>query len=132
MTPVPAELKALIQRLTLHKVDFGATYVPDQPEHDREVVTDLDVANVVSSPMSNGWGRHRVLLDLDVPAWLIDSSTPGHSHLYVDVGCSWPDYLQFLKAAERIGLIEPGYLAASEARGYTSLRLPWVRKEAAS
>lgn len=122
-------LREFIGRLTFHKVDFGAGYIEGQSEHGRDEVSDVASANVVSSLRGDRPGTHAVLLDLDVPAWLVPSSTPGHSHLYADVRCSHGDYVAFLRAAERVGLIEPGYLAAVESRGYSSVRLPWIRKE---
>lgn len=84
--------------------------------------------------LGNKWegGRHNLLIDIDRPAELVESSTPGHYHLYVELfggeGAHWEDYVAFLHAAAKIGLIESGYAYASQARGYTALRLPWVSK----
>lgn len=75
-------------------------------------------------------GYHAVLLDLDVPHWLIESSTPGHSHLYVDVQVREKDYFELLDALAKCGIIETGYARASKMKGGTFLRLPWVKKEA--
>lgn len=72
---------------------------------------------------------HIVVLDIDHPAHLVESSTPGHSHLYVEIPpASWTDYAAFLVAARKIGLIEEGYLNASLNRGHSDVRLPWIRK----
>lgn len=68
------------------------------------------------------------MVDLDVPATLIPSTTPGHSHLYIDVPVNWSDYQLLLDALALVGAVEPGYVQASKARGFTSLRLPWVKK----
>jgi hypothetical protein len=122
--------RSLADKLLLHRVDFGAGYEPDAPEHGRESAAGYDDANVASSALAGRPGCHAVVLDLDVPAWLVPSTTPGHSHLYADVACPWPDYLEFLRAAARIGLVEQGYVSACEACGYSSVRLPWVAKEA--
>lgn len=119
--------RAFTAHLTLHKVEF-LPGTSEEPDAGREVVSILADANVFSSPRTDAPGHHAVLLDLDVPAWLIESSTPGHSHLYADVRCTWDDYLTFLKAAAAIGLIEPGYAQVVEQRGYSSVRLPWVKK----
>jgi hypothetical protein len=110
----PEDRPDLIDDLTFRRVDFGAGYDSDA----RPAVTDLYEANVVTSTRT----------DLDVTAHLVPSTTPGHSHLYADVACSWEDYRAFLKAAAKVGLLEEGYVNASEQRGYTSVRLPWVRK----
>jgi hypothetical protein len=73
--------------------------------------------------------KHKVLLDLDVPAKLIPSTTEGHSHLYIDIEVEDDKYIPLLKVLADVGIIEPGYAVASERRGHTSLRLPWVKKE---
>jgi hypothetical protein len=72
--------------------------------------------------------RHTIMLDLDVPATLIPSTTPGHSHLYIDVPLEWSKYKILLDALAEAGVIELGYASASKARGFSSLRLPWVKK----
>lgn len=66
-----------------------------------------------------GGNDHYPVIDLDGPVRVVPSSTIGHYHLFIDKTCSWDDYIVFLKAAERIGLLEPGYVRASIARGYT-------------
>jgi hypothetical protein len=81
--------------------------------------------------MIAGTDRHRVVLDLDMPAQLVESTTPGHFHLYIDKELTWAAYLALLFALQKAGIIERGYLRASRARGYTAVRLPWVRKNVA-
>lgn len=73
-------------------------------------------------------GEHLVMLDIDINAAFIPSSTPGHGHLVFDATASWDDYKAFLKAAANVGIIEEGYYKFAEARGETFLRAPWVRK----
>lgn len=72
--------------------------------------------------------RHTIALDLDVPAALIPSSTPGHSHLYIDVALTWNDYKRLLILLGELEVLEEGYVRASLARRATFLRLPWIRK----
>lgn len=113
--------------LTLQKVDvLGDDY--DPASTGRTVVDDLDAANVITSKVV-GRSSHKILLDLDVPAKLIPSSTPGHSHLYIDRELTWEAYGKLLHALAEAGVIERGYVGASGERGYTALRLPWIRKE---
>lgn len=71
---------------------------------------------------------HAVLLDLDVPAWLVPSTRPGHSHLYIDVAVPEEKYFALLDALADCGVIESGYANASKKKGGTFLRLPWVKK----
>lgn len=122
----------LIDRLTLTRVNFAAAPEDYDTGGDalREDVESLTEASVVNSKNKH-LRCHAVLLDLDVPAWLIPSSSPGHSHLYASVACSEEDYFTFLDAAAKIGLIEEGYASVSKVRGQTSLRLPWVLKDGA-
>ena len=106
---------------------------------------DIHEANVVTS-IAGEWqpGRaaigeategdrkrfHFPVLDLDVPAHLVPSSTSGHSHLYIDKLLSWDQYKELLTALAKAGIIEDGYAGASIARGHTAVRLPWKRKKA--
>jgi hypothetical protein len=95
---------------------------------------DLDQATLVTSeccdtPSWLGPPRHRPVLDLDMPAKLIPSSTPGHFHLIIDHEMPWPAYRKLLEALAEAGVIEWGFAAASINRGYSSVRVPWVRKE---
>ena len=97
---------------------------------DDEVVDfrgDAADANVTTSKIL-GKDTHKLVLDLDLPAALLPSSTRGHFHLYIDHEMTWKQYRKVLRALAGAGIIESGYLGASEQRGYTSVRLPWVRK----
>ena len=92
-----------------------------------EETTDLSQATTITSQMY-GMDLHRPVLDLDMPVRLYPSSTPGHHHLYVDKPMTWDHYVKLLDVLAEVGLIQPGYASASKDRGYTRLRLPWVRK----
>src|SRR5690606_29587737 len=69
---------------------------------------DPGYGNLISSLTDTG--HHAPVLDFDVPARLVPSSTPGHHHLYIDVECSWEDYKALLVAMERCGILEEGYV----------------------
>lgn len=88
----------------------------------------LPPANVVGSLSGDG-SHHLPCIDVDVPAKLVPSSTPGHHHLYIDVPLAWHDYCDLLDVMARCGIVEEGYVSAAKARGQTSCRLPHVRKE---
>lgn len=96
-----------------------------------EETEDLNKADLITSQIK-GENVHTLMIDLDVPAQLVPSTTPGHSHLYIDVIMLWPDYLGLLETLAEVGIIEPGYVKASKRRGYSSLRLPWIKKKATS
>lgn len=92
------------------------------------VTPDIEQANAITSMVAENVTRHKILLDLDMPAKLIPSSTPGHFHLYIEHEMDKDAYFELLDALAKAGVIEKGYLGASETRGYTALRLPWVQK----
>jgi hypothetical protein len=99
------------------------------PEEGR-IETTLEDSNVVSS--ARAWdGRHQVVLDIDHPAWLVRSTTPGHYHLYIEVpgGITWADYEQLLRALAACNVIQPGFLNHSINREMTCVRPPWVKKQ---
>lgn len=86
-------------------------------------------ANVVSSKIAGLQDAHTLAIDVDLPARLLPSSTPGHFHLYIDEpAMSWRQYKRVLKALMRAGIIEKGYYKASVRRRATHLRLPGVAK----
>lgn len=89
-----------------------------------------DEAELVCSDLHGEGGRHKPVLDLDFPCELVPSATPGHFHLYMDKEVAWEDYLKVLKAMAGAGLIEWGYLNATEERGFGSLRHPDRPKQA--
>jgi len=121
-------------RRVLRRADFTTPY--DSGE-DRPVAGP-DEANIITSvverqlPLPKNLVRHAPVIDLDIPCILLDSSTPGHHHLIIDKEISWSAYLKVLGALADAGLVEDGYRDASEKRGYSAIRLPWVKKEEVS
>lgn len=74
-------------------------------------------------------GKHVVMFDVDVPMQVIESSTPGHYHVYFPNSYVPKEKLfSLLDAMAECGIVERGYAEASRARGFAALRLPWVRK----
>jgi hypothetical protein len=122
---------------------LSAEYSADE---ERFFTRNLDEASVITSRVADqgpvyhaveepsGLGLddmlHKVVLDIDMPAVLVPSSTPGHFHLLIDHELMWTDYVILLRALVRAGLVEPGYVKAAERRGFTAVRLPWIRKPA--
>lgn len=126
----------------LWKVDFDGDSDEPGPETVRVETEVESEANAVSSEVSGFSydpfgppglppvvGTHTIAIDVDFPAVLVPSSTSGHHHLYVDIPpVTWEAYERWLIASVEIGLIEEGYLRASQGRKATFLRLPWVKK----
>lgn len=82
--------------------------------------------NLISSRLPNG--NHAPAIDLDGPAHLVPSSTPGHFHLYFDKEMPWRDYQKLLQVMTEVGLVEEGYYAQSVRFEQSYLRLPHVKK----
>jgi hypothetical protein len=106
---------------------------------------DVPVPNVVSSMARDETLRlsdfHYPCFDVDVPlteddlavlyamfpfAYGIPSRTEGHTHWYSSQAQRRLAYFDNLQVLADRGLIEEGYMAASDARGCTFLRLPTV------
>lgn len=102
----------------------GDDYDSQAPEHPE---VDIHKADLITSEVEGG-KKHKVILDIDFPAQLIPSTTPGHFHLYLDKELSWADYSDLLEVLGDLGIIETGYANASVNRGYSAVRLPWVKK----
>lgn len=123
----PSLVRRIIERSLLWTdIDWSTTSAGPEPDS-RRTTDDVAEAQVVSSESLDG---HRPLLDLDFPAALVPSSTPGHHHLYIDKPMSWDDYVKLLDVLAEVGLLEPGFVSASKQRRATFLRLPWVCKGA--
>lgn len=90
--------------------------------------SDPEAAQVITSRTAADHRKHKVIIDLDMPAQLIPSSTEGHFHLYIDHEMDWTAYAKLLTALGEAGILEPGYVRASLERELTAVRLPWVKK----
>jgi len=107
---------------------FGKRLDPESYTPGHELSDEISKADVITSQV-RGEGTHRPIIDIDFPAALLPSSTAGHFHLYLDKEITWDAYEELLKALGRAGILESGYVAASIAREYTSVRLPWIKKK---
>ena len=114
-------------RLTI-SVNLEQQHLPGAEQNNAYVPwTEADC--VISEVNTFGAKRHAPVIDLDLPVRLIPSTTPGHFHLYIDRLMSAEDMFDLLDTMARVGLVEPGYAEVSRARGYSSVRLPWVKKD---
>jgi len=87
--------------------------------------------NLVSSKVGFETGpkaMHAPAIDLDFPAYLVESSTPGHFHLYLEKEIPLDKYLKVLEAMMEAGLVERGFYNAARSREATFLRLPGDHK----
>lgn len=137
---IPPALLRLFSRLRAYRVkgwDHDSEG-PTWPAIDGEASSLID-ADVVSSELitppalaPGGDRRHHIVaLDIDYPAHLVESSMPGHFHLYLEVpgGVPHEAYMELLRALGKAKVIQDGYARVSRERGHSDLRLPWVAKE---
>ena len=113
---------------------FDKSMEPD-PLKNLEATTDLNEADIVTSEVVQLFDfpgserRHMIMFDVDIPMVVIPSTTPGHNHVYFpNTHVSKETLFNLLDALASAGIVERGYAEASKARGFTVLRLPWVRK----
>lgn len=66
---------------------------------------------LVSSLCHNG--KHAPVIDLDLPAQLLPSTTEGHFHLFIGREMRWWRYRLLLWALRRAGLIDKGFYRVS-------------------
>lgn len=124
----------VIRRKTYHLVEFGSEdgdYEAGQEDR-REVDADDPMMNLISSEIADHDDPfnplHAPAIDIDHPCRLVESSTPGHFHLYIDVPMAFDQYVALLTMMVHAGIVEPGYLAAAERRGATFVRAPGIKK----
>lgn len=129
-TNSPAHYASSLGRRKKAIVDFEA-HTEDYAACIDEVdpwVSDYDSANCVISKSSHEEDVHYPVIDIDVPIRVVPSSTEGHSHLYIDQPMDASSMWNILEALVEAGVVEDGYYRASKDRGFTCVRLPWVKK----
>lgn len=134
MSEASQALRRFIDRARCFKVTKWSTNSASDEHTPDRYEADTMSADVVSSRTKGSLDRekqHQVVLDIDHEAWLVKSTTPGHYHLYIEVpdGIDWTKYGTMMLAMAAAGVLEPGYVNASISRGYSAVRLPWVKKE---
>lgn len=83
-------------------------------------------------PPDKKTGKHRVLLDLDVPHVYVPSSTDGHGHLIIDVPQDFKTLQKLLQLLGDMHILQYGFVDATTARGETWLRTPGTKKTPAT
>lgn len=121
------EPDVVIERTYWYLPAIGDDY---STEEDGRTRVPYEQANLVSSLTENG--THAPVLDLDFPARLVESSTPGHFHLYLEREMDWDTYSELLAALANAGILEQGYVRAMLSRGATYVRRNGVYKDAAA
>jgi hypothetical protein len=94
-----------------------------------------DVANIITSIVYDGplldedkVKIHSPIIDLDIEHYYVESSTPGHGHLYLNVQLTHAELLDLLTTLHKYGIIGKGTLKQFERDGCISARIPGIRK----
>jgi hypothetical protein len=83
--------------------------------------------NLVSSITEDG--RQMPIIDMDFPHHVEPSTTPGHTHLYIDRPISKVRWIILMTALRMAGVIETGFYVWSLRRGGNFVRLPGTVKD---
>lgn len=132
-TPGTTEEDKVAVTNSLEEATLASSLMKEQPDWNWPIATMSGVSwsIVQEEAIRKGEGStwHKPLLDIDFPAKLVPSSTPGHFHLFLDKKLTWENYKKLLSVLAEVGIIEPGYYGASLKRGSTDVRLPWIKKD---
>ncbi len=120
-------LENIYKKLQLLNVHFNKPNDEEYSNDAEELVDKLSDANCASSQLKDT-DKHILLLDLDVPHVYVESSTPGHGHLYIDVPLNKADHMLVMYTLQYFGIIQPGYFNQLISKGHNALRLPWIKK----
>lgn len=96
------------------------------PQEDSNIETSVDSS--FQNPGLVEGGMHLPVIDLDIPHTYRPSTTPGHGHLLLDVAVPWDKYVKWLELSAELGFVQEGWVRASKARGFTSIRKEGVYK----
>jgi hypothetical protein len=83
-------------------------------------------ANLISSERMDG--RHILMLDLDLQTHVVESSSPGHKHLYVNTSLTKEALAEIVDVLAKHGIIQQGIKQQMDKRGHLALRPPGVKK----
>jgi hypothetical protein len=95
---------------------IGDAYITDEGQ------ANLITSELIEPKLYDGQSTHALTLDIDHPALMIQSRTPGHYHLYIDHPMPWTDYVEVLHVLGKVGILQKGYVDASINQGRTALR----------
>ena len=89
-------------------------------------------ANLVTSKVYeiDGVDFHTPILDLDLDAKLLPSTTHGHYHLYIDKVMPEEDYRKLIDVLVEVGILQKGIKEYQmDEEGFTAARLPGIKKQ---
>ncbi len=95
-------------------------------DQDRHRLSFGENPNLISSITDDG--KQMPILDMDFPHRIIPSSTPGHTHLYIDIPMSNWKWFWLMVGLWQAGVIELGFFVWSLRRKGNFVRTPYSRK----
>lgn len=87
----------------------------------------VEESNLISSIAEDG--TQLPIIDLDFAHAVVESSTSGHHHLYIDVKMSKWKWTLLMLALYNAGVVELGYVVWSLRRGGNFVRRPGIAKK---
>ncbi len=118
--------KVIAQREYYWRDNLGDSSEKDLADHG--TLRLKDDANLVSSRVAGLNKQNMPILDLDFDCKLVESSTRGHYHLYLNKVISWDQYKPILTALHNAGLINTFWYESSLASKGTFVRPEGVYK----
>lgn len=97
---------------------LGITCVPHRETPEK--------SNLLSSEVEPD--KHLAVIDCDYPVIVMESSTPGHGHLYIEKEMTWEQYKALLEGMFKAGLIQKAWYENALKDKRTYVRLPHVKK----
>lgn len=82
--------------------------------------------NLISSMTTDG--KQMPIIDMDFPHRIVESTTPGHTHIFIDVPMSKWRWFWLMCALRYAGVIELGFFVWSIRRGGNFVRIPGTTK----
>lgn len=107
-------------------LDYQAVFVYENAVAKMGTEYELGLCSAANGAL--GANKHVPMFDLDVPAYLIPSSTPGHSHLYIDAAITTEQYARILEALCSAGLVQVAWAEKVGRPHGTLLRAPGQEK----
>lgn len=112
--------------LSIEDEPLAVSLIKYRQKENRTQVQDKKAANLVSSRTEDG--KHMPILDLDFPHHFEPSTSPGHSHLYIDVEMPRRKLFALVLVLWYCGVIEMGHAVWTLRRGASFVRIPGLDK----
>lgn len=125
--------RLFVNKANIDDYQDSATSLANELKNQEPMQSSSEDANLVVSATSTDVKNctHYPVIDIDVPINIVPASRIGHTHLYINHPVSQEGMFEILCVLAKHGIVEEGYVQASSARGYSAVRLPWIKKKEA-